>query len=77
MNFLRFDMQSIRKSRLQMDKFALISAVWDKFLENCIVCYKPGENIAVDEQLFLTKTQIYTIHGQQTGQIRYQNLDSC
>ena len=53
--FPRFDMWSITLSRLQMDKFALISAVWDKFIENRIVCYKPGENITVDEQLFPTK----------------------
>ena len=55
MRFFRFDKQSTRLSRLQTDKFALISAVWDKFIENCIVRYKPGENITVDEQLFPTK----------------------
>ena len=54
MRFLRFDLRSTRLSRLQTNKFALISAVWDKFVENCIVCYKPGENITVDEQLFPT-----------------------
>ena len=53
--FLRFDMRSARLSHLQTDKFVLISAVWDKFIENCIVCYKPGKNITVDEQLFPTK----------------------
>ena len=52
MRFGRFDMRSTRLSRLQTDKFGLISAIWDKFLENCIVFYKPGENITVDEQLF-------------------------
>ena len=57
MRFLRFDMRCTRLSRLQTDKFALISAVWDKFIENCVVCYKPGENITVDEQLFPTKTR--------------------
>ena len=50
-------MRSTRLSRLQTDKFGLISAIWDKFLENCIVFYKPGENITVDEQLFLTKAR--------------------
>ena len=53
--FLRFDMRSTRVSRLQTDKFALISTVWDKFIENCTVCHKPEENITVDEQLFPTK----------------------
>ena len=55
MRFLRFDMQSTRLCRLQTDKFALISAAWSKFIENCIVCYKVGENITVDKQVFPTK----------------------
>ena len=55
MRFFRFDMRSTRLFRLQTDKFDLISAVWDKYIKNCIVCYKPGENITVDEQLFPTK----------------------
>ena len=57
MRFLRFDLRSTKLSRLQTNKFALISAVWDKFVENGIVCYKPGENITVDEQLFPTKAR--------------------
>ena len=77
MRFLRFDMRSARLFRLQTDKFALISAVWDKFIENYIVCYKPGENIAVNKQLFPTKAccRLYnTTYGQQTGRIRYRIL---
>ena len=50
-------MPNTRLSRLQTDKFALISTVWDKFIESCIVCYKPGENITVNEQLFPTKAR--------------------
>ena len=57
MRFLRFDMRSTRLSRLQTDKFALISAACNKFIKNCIVCYKPGENITMDEQLFPTKAR--------------------
>ena len=57
MRFLRFDLRSTRLSRLQTNKFALISSVWDKFVENCIDCYKPGENITVDEHLFPTKAR--------------------
>ena len=57
MRFLPFHMRSTRLSRLQTDEFALISAIWDKFVENCILCYKPGENITVDEQLFPTKAR--------------------
>ena len=48
-------MRTTRLSRLQKDRFALISAVWDKFIENCIVCNKPAENITMNEQLFPTK----------------------
>ena len=55
--FLRFDLLSTRLPRLQTNKFALISAVWDKFVENSMVCFKPGENITVDEQLFPTKAR--------------------
>ena len=55
--FLQFDMLSTRLSQLQTDEFVSISAVWDKFIKNCIVCYKPGENITVDEQLFPTKAR--------------------
>ena len=57
MRFFRFEMRSTRLSRLQTDKFALILAVWDKFIKNCIVCYKPKENITEDEQLFPTKAR--------------------
>ena len=57
MRFLRFDLRSTKLPRLQTNKFALISAVWDKFVENCIVCYKPGENITEDEQLLPTKAR--------------------
>ena len=55
MRFLQFDMRSTRVSRLQTNKFALISTIWDRFIENCIVCYESGENITVDEQLSPTK----------------------
>ena len=47
-------MRSTRLSLVETDKFALISAVWDKFVDNCIVCYNPEENVTV-EQLFSTK----------------------
>ena len=53
--FLRFDKRNTRLSGLQTDKFVLISTTWNKFVENCMACYKPGENITVDKQLFPTK----------------------
>ena len=46
-------------------------------LLNGIVCYKPGDNITVDEQLFPAKACCRFIHGQQTGQIWDQILACC
>ena len=46
-----------RSQRLKNDKFALISSVWDKFIENSQNCYKPGANITIDELLFPTKAR--------------------
>ena len=57
MRFLRFDLRSTMLARLQTDKFALISDIWNRFVDNSISCYKPGENITIDEQLFLTKSR--------------------
>ena len=45
----------VQNPGLQRDNFALISVVWDKYVNNCIACYKPGENTTVDKQLFPTK----------------------
>ncbi|GFV11364.1 piggyBac transposable element-derived protein 4 [Trichonephila clavipes] len=52
MKFLRFDKKTIRSERLQTDKFCFISEVWKKFIENSIICSKPGPYITTDEQLF-------------------------
>ena len=57
LRFLRFDVRSTRSVRLQTDKFALISDVWNRFVDNCISCYKPRANITIDEQLFPTKAR--------------------
>ena len=57
MRFLRFDLRSTRSARLQTDKFAFISNIWNRFVDNSISCYKPGENITIDEQLFPTKSR--------------------
>ena len=53
--FLRFDMPNTRLSRLQTDKYVLISTTWNKLVRNSIACYKPGENITVDKHLFPTE----------------------
>ncbi len=57
LRFIRFDMKSSRSQRLQTDKLALASEVWRSFIENAILCYKPGENVTVDEQLIPTKAR--------------------
>ena len=56
MRFLCFDLRSTRSARLQTDKFALISDIWNRLVDNSISHYKPGENITIDEQLSWTKS---------------------
>jgi len=48
MRFVRFDKKTDRSERLKSNKFALISDVWDRFIENSQNCYKPGAYITVD-----------------------------
>ena len=55
MRYLRFDLKRTRSQRLQSDKLALASEVWQSFIDNCFVCYRPGENLIADEQLFPSK----------------------
>ena len=55
LRFLCFDLRSTRSTRLQTDKFALVSEVWNKFVENSMSLYKPGINVMIDEKLFPTK----------------------
>lgn len=57
LRYIRFDTRSSRSERLQTDKFALISTIWNRFIENCKSCYKPHSDITVDEQLFPTKAR--------------------
>lgn len=57
MRFLRFNEKLTRSVWLQDYKFALVSAVWNRFIENCTTCYKPGTDITIDEQLFPSKTR--------------------
>jgi hypothetical protein len=57
MKNLRFDLKSTRTQRLETDKFAMFSDIWNKFIENCALSYKPGENLVVDEQLFPCKAR--------------------
>ena len=57
LRFLRFDKKSTRSQRLQIDKFALFSTVWNRFIANSVACYKPGGFLTVDEQLFPNKAR--------------------
>ncbi|CAL7933003.1 unnamed protein product [Xylocopa violacea] len=57
MRFIRFDDRNQRSQRLETDKFAMISEVWYKFIDNSQNCYKPGPYITIDEQLFPTKAR--------------------
>lgn len=55
MRFLRFDKKETRRTRIQDNKFALVSEIWERFVQNSIACYKP--HITVDKQLFPTKAR--------------------
>jgi hypothetical protein len=57
LRFLRFDIKNQREQRLKSDKFAMVSDVWNKFIENSQSCNKPGPYITIDEQLFPTKAR--------------------
>ncbi|KAF2888432.1 hypothetical protein ILUMI_17741, partial [Ignelater luminosus] len=55
--YLRFDIKNSRSERLKTDKFALVSETWNTFIENCLFCYKQGQDVTVDEQLFPSKAR--------------------
>ena len=57
MRYLRFDLKRTRSRRLQSDKFALAFEVWQRFIYSCFLCYRPGENLTADEQLFPSKAR--------------------
>ncbi|XP_024223753.1 uncharacterized protein LOC112212925 [Bombus impatiens] len=57
MKFTGFDKKSERSQRLRTNNFAMVSTVWDRFIENSQNCYKSGAYITVDEQLFPSKTR--------------------
>lgn len=57
MRFLRFDQKDTRAQRLEENKFALANEMWDSFVSNCVLSYKPGADITIDEQLLSTKAR--------------------
>ncbi|XP_064208065.1 uncharacterized protein tcerg1b isoform X2 [Anguilla rostrata] len=57
MRFLRFDCREERLARQPTDRFALVSQIWDGFVRNAALSYRPGRNITVGTQLFPTKSR--------------------
>lgn len=57
MRYMRFDEKPTRSERLQRDKFALASDLWTPFVDNCVKCFNPYENLTIDEQLVPCKTR--------------------
>ncbi len=55
--FLRFDHRDQRRRNLEVDKFALISTVLNRFVDNSQKSYRPTASLTVDEQLFPTKAR--------------------
>ncbi|XP_047224113.1 uncharacterized protein LOC124869915 [Girardinichthys multiradiatus] len=55
--YLRFDNKDTRKERIQTDKFAAISDIWQRFVQNCVSSYSPGQHVTVDEQVFPSKVR--------------------
>ena len=55
LRFLHFDVKSNRLQRLQTDKFALFSGVWNHIINNCCTCYKSVAFITINGQLFPSK----------------------
>ncbi|KAJ4428395.1 hypothetical protein ANN_24415 [Periplaneta americana] len=58
LRFLRFNEKATWFQRLQTDRFATATPICNTFIANyCLLCYKPSENITVDEQLFPCKAR--------------------
>ena len=54
---MRFDNCSTRCERRQKDKFCLLLATWNNFIENCKKYYVPNFDLTTEEQLFSCKTR--------------------
>ena len=51
MKFLRFDNKETRPERKERDKMAPIRDLWEQFVQRCRMCYVPGPNCTIDEQV--------------------------
>ena len=62
-SFIHFDLRSPRSISLQAEEFALVSEVWNRFVDYSFSSYKPEANITMDEQLFPIKANgLFTQH---------------
>ncbi|XP_057693608.1 piggyBac transposable element-derived protein 1-like [Corythoichthys intestinalis] len=57
MQHVCFDDMFTRAEKVETDKFAAISTVWEPFVKNCISVFNPGRHITINEQLFPSKTR--------------------
>lgn len=48
---LRFDDKNSRETRKKTTKLAAISDIWELFVHNCMMNYKPSSYVTIDEQL--------------------------
>ena len=55
--FLRFDRRSERARK--NDPFAMVREIWESFIINSQLCYKPQQHLTIDEQLLPCKWVIY------------------
>ena len=55
MRFIRFDKKSDRAHK--NDPFAMIREIWDAFIRNSQICYKPKQQLTIDEQLLPCKSR--------------------
>nr|XP_022902638.1 piggyBac transposable element-derived protein 4-like [Onthophagus taurus] len=49
--FVRVDDKRTRNARLETDKLAMVSYIWDLFIQQCKTCVIPDTNVTIDEQL--------------------------
>lgn len=59
---MRFDDKNTREQRMESDRLAPISCIWNMFLNNCKSKYNIGSNATVDEQLLGYRGRCKFIH---------------
>ena len=56
MKFICFDDKKTRQTPRSNDEFCLIRDIWERFIENSQMCFRPGQFLIVDEQLLQCKS---------------------